>query len=55
MDYAIVEMSGKQIWIEKGKFYDINKINSTNLKNRRRVSSRYIIVYIIQYILYNIS
>jgi len=28
MDYAIVEMSGKQIWIEKGKFYDINKINS---------------------------
>ena len=29
MDYAIVELSGKQIWIEKGKFYDINKINST--------------------------
>ena len=26
MNYAIVEISGKQIWVEKGKFYDINKI-----------------------------
>jgi large subunit ribosomal protein L21 len=26
--YAIVEISGKQHWIEKGKFYDINKIDT---------------------------
>ena len=26
MNYAIAEISGKQIWVEKGKFYDINKI-----------------------------
>jgi large subunit ribosomal protein L21 len=28
MNYAIVEINGKQIWVEKGKFYDINRINS---------------------------
>jgi large subunit ribosomal protein L21 len=27
MNYAIVEISGKQMWVEKGKFYDINKVN----------------------------
>jgi large subunit ribosomal protein L21 len=26
MNYAIAEISGKQIWVEKGKCYDINKI-----------------------------
>ena len=26
MNYAIAEISGKQIWVEKGKFYDVNKI-----------------------------
>nr|YP_009392404.1 ribosomal protein L21 [Caloglossa monosticha]ARW60966.1 ribosomal protein L21 [Caloglossa monosticha] len=26
MNYAIVEVGGKQIWIEVGKFYDLNYI-----------------------------
>lgn len=26
MKYAIVEISGKQFWVEAGKFYDFNKI-----------------------------
>ena len=26
MKYAIVEISGKQFWIEKGKYYDLNRI-----------------------------
>ncbi len=26
MIYAIIEASGKQIWVEPGKFYDLNKI-----------------------------
>ena len=26
MKYAIIEISGRQIWIEKGKFYDLNRI-----------------------------
>jgi len=26
MKYAIVEISGKQFWIETGKFYDFNRI-----------------------------
>jgi len=26
MKYAIVEISGRQFWIEAGKFYDINRI-----------------------------
>nr|WCH56038.1 ribosomal protein L21 [Calliblepharis sp.] len=26
MNYAIIEASGKQLWIEVGKFYDINYI-----------------------------
>jgi large subunit ribosomal protein L21 len=26
MKYAIVEVSGRQFWIEKGKFYDLNRI-----------------------------
>ena len=27
MNYAIVEASGKQFWIEPGKFYDLNYID----------------------------
>ena len=27
MTYAIIETSGKQLWIEKGKFYDVDYIN----------------------------
>jgi large subunit ribosomal protein L21 len=27
MNYAIVEASGKQFWIEPGKFYDLNYLN----------------------------
>nr|YP_010902791.1 ribosomal protein L21 [Hypnea flava]WCH54845.1 ribosomal protein L21 [Hypnea flava] len=26
MNYAIIEASGKQLWIEEGKFYDLNYI-----------------------------
>ena len=26
MKYAIVEISGRQFWIEPGKFYDLNRI-----------------------------
>ena len=26
MQYAIVEMSGRQFWIEEGKYYDFNRI-----------------------------
>lgn len=28
MKYAIIEAGGKQIWIEQGKFYDVNYIHS---------------------------
>lgn len=28
MNYAIVEIGGKQVWVEPGKFYDINKIDA---------------------------
>ena len=27
MQYAIIEFSGKQFWVEIGKYYDFNKIN----------------------------
>lgn len=27
MRYAIIEISGRQFWIEKGKYYDFNKIS----------------------------
>jgi large subunit ribosomal protein L21 len=27
MVYAIIELSGKQLWIETGKFYDVNKLD----------------------------
>ncbi len=30
MKYAIIEFSGKQFWIEVGKYYDFNKINVEN-------------------------
>jgi len=30
MQYAIIEVSGKQFWIEVGKYYDLNRI-TTNL------------------------
>nr|QCI07698.1 ribosomal protein L21 [Nitophyllum punctatum] len=26
MNYAIVEISGRQVWIEPGKFYDLNYV-----------------------------
>lgn len=29
MSYAIIEASGKQFWVEPGKFYDINHITVT--------------------------
>jgi len=28
MKYAIVEISGKQFWIETGKYYDFNRIST---------------------------
>ena len=28
MKYAIVEISGRQFWIESGKYYDFNKIST---------------------------
>ena len=28
MKYAIVEISGRQFWIEKGKYYDFNRITT---------------------------
>ncbi len=33
MKYAIVEISGRQFWIETGKYYDFNRI-STKLGNQ---------------------
>lgn len=27
MIYAIIEASGKQIWVQPGRFYDINKVS----------------------------
>jgi large subunit ribosomal protein L21 len=29
MKYAIVEVSGRQFWIEIGKYYDLNRITTT--------------------------
>jgi large subunit ribosomal protein L21 len=29
MKYAIVEVSGRQFWIEAGKYYDLNRIPTT--------------------------
>jgi large subunit ribosomal protein L21 len=29
MKYAIVEISGRQFWIEVGKYYDLNRIPTT--------------------------
>ena len=26
MKYAIIEISGRQFWVEKGKYYDLNRI-----------------------------
>ena len=28
MKYAIVEISGRQFWVEAGKYYDFNRINT---------------------------
>ena len=33
MKYAIVEISGKQFWIETGKYYDFNRIPTELGKN----------------------
>ena len=27
MNYAIIQLGGKQLWIQVGKFYDVNKLN----------------------------
>lgn len=27
MVYAIIELGGKQLWVESGKFYDVKKLN----------------------------
>ncbi len=32
MKYAIVEISGRQFWIETGKYYDFNKISTESGK-----------------------
>ena len=29
MIYAVVELSGKQVWVESGKFYDVNKLSAS--------------------------
>jgi len=29
MEYAIVEISGKQLWVESGKYYNLNFIPDT--------------------------
>lgn len=29
MTYAIVEIGGKQLWVEAGQFYDVNKLHAT--------------------------
>ena len=26
MKYAIIDISGRQFWVEKGKYYDLNRI-----------------------------
>lgn len=28
MTYAIIEIGGKQIWVQLGKFYDVNKLHA---------------------------
>ena len=28
MAYAIIELGGKQLWVETGKFYDVNKLEA---------------------------
>ena len=28
MTYAIIEIGGKQIWVQSGKYYDVNKISA---------------------------
>ena len=28
MMYAVVELGGKQLWVESGKFYDVNKLQA---------------------------
>ena len=37
MKYAIVEISGRQFWIETGKYYDFNRIH-TKLGNQIRLN-----------------
>ena len=39
MLYAIVEASGRQIWVEPGKFYDVNHINGEpgDIVNLKRI------------------
>lgn len=28
MIYAVIELGGKQLWVESGKFYDVNKLQA---------------------------
>lgn len=28
MKYAIIEVSGRQVWVEPGRYYDLNKIST---------------------------
>jgi large subunit ribosomal protein L21 len=51
MKYAIVEISGRQFWIETGKYYDLNRIptelESVKVKGKilEHLRSRKTIVY----------
>nr|YP_007878141.1 50S ribosomal protein L21 [Calliarthron tuberculosum]AGA63752.1 50S ribosomal protein L21 [Calliarthron tuberculosum] len=29
MTYAIIQIGGKQFWVQAGRFYDVNKINAS--------------------------
>lgn len=37
LDYAIIEISGRQFWIEKGKYYNLNRIPA-NLGNNLKIN-----------------
>jgi len=39
MKYAIVEISGRQFWIETGKYYDLNRIPTVleHLRSRKTI------------------
>ena len=45
MKYAIVEISGKQFWIETGKYYDFNRIPTELGKILEHLRCKKTIVY----------